>query len=802
MLFIQEYNNACNQCGLYSDNNQSVTMLNTSSSEILIIKDIPSYEEYVHKTCNIGKINSFLDSYSLAANVDKDKLAITNAVRCYVDGGIKENNIKYCKQFLDKEINKLHPKVIITLGMVTYYSLFHKKLSEKEINSPVFNNYYGCWIIPSHSFNNIYTTKKYQDEFIQSLQLANKIVNEEKWKEKTVLDYKLILTQEDFDEVIEEIKTKRFLAVDIETTGLQIHVDKILGIGFSWKECQGIYIPFLFQGILTNTYFYENKENINKLKEILQNDSIKIFHNGQFDTRFLTRDFGKVNNFNFDTLLASFLVDENMRHDLGSLGDEFKDIRGWKKSFKNKANKLGYTGTSLEDLGIYCCGDCDVTFRLFNKYFPIMEKEYKQLYNGLLVPMSKLMMEVELNGVKVDVEYLKELIKEYEDISKEAEEKVYTLFGRQFLIDSPQQLANILYKELKLPVVKYNKLSETAKKKNLPKTPSTDEEALSILLKTLDKEKKKKELEILENLLIFRKSNKLLRTYFKPSLEDRDTNDRIHPNYSLTTARTGRTSSNSPNIQNLPNKEKIRKYVIAKKGYKFLIADFRQAEVRVLASFSKDDLLKESVYAEDFHSKTASDIFDVPVEEVTKIQRTSSKSITFGISYGIKADSLQESINSKIPDESQHVSVEDCQTYIDKYFNKYNKVKEYQDKLKKQILEKHYLDTPLGRKRRFQIFSNMTDQQLNRIYNQGLNFPIQAHASDLLLILSLRIDKRIKEENLDANMVIFCHDELVIEAKEDLIERIKIILEEERSKPFPSIDVDMAMSVDIKKHWI
>jgi DNA polymerase I len=802
MLFTVQYSGACKQCGLFSDYSQSVSGTFSKKSGVLIIKDCPSYEEYSSKSCgtsrNLDKINIF----STQAGIDKQDISITNSIRCFSGGEVKDTSIKFCKQYLDKEIQENCPKVIITTGLVSFYSIFDSKLSEKDINIPRYSSYYRCWVVPSHSFNKIGTSAKYNEDFIQSLKIANKIVKGEDWQEKVNLDYKLILTQNDFDIFMDELESQTLVAVDIETTGLQIHKDRILGIGFSWKKQQGRYLPFLFSGTLTKTFFYNKDSNIERLKSFLQSTASKVFHNGQFDIRFLTRDFCKINGFNFDTNLASFLLDENTPHTLGYLGSRYSDLAGWKAKFKGKVKDNNYGGTSLEDLGLYCCTDCDVTLRLYNEYLPLINNEYNRLYYGLLLPMCKLLSEVELNGVQVDVPYLQLLISEYEVISKEHENNVYKLLGRTFLIDSPQQMVSVLYDELKLPIVKYNPLSDTAKKKKLSRTPSTDEEALSILLKTLKPEKNKREIEIIKNILGFRKSNKLLRTYFYPSLLDRDSNDRIHPNFSLSTARTGRTSSNSPNIQNIPNLKKIRKYISAKKGYKFIIADFSQAEVRVLASLSGCDKLKESFMASDFHSKTASDMFDVPFEEVTSDQRNAAKSINFGIAYGITAEGLMDSINSNLEDPSSYVTAEICQSYIDKYFSKYVKVKKYQDDLKKQILEKNYLETPLGRKRRFKLFHNMSDAQLNKIYNQGLNFPVQAHASDLLLILSLRIDKRLKENNLDANFVIFCHDEYVLEVKEDIIDKVLAIANEEASKQFPAIDVNMEMKVDIKDSWI
>lgn len=826
MLFTIEYNNACKQCGLSSDISQSVNPYSHGTSDILIIKDVPSYEEYANKISTSQKVNELLLSTTSEANIDLTKITVTNAIRCFLGKTeVKETHIKFCKQFMDTDIDKLKPKVIITSGMVSYFSLTNEKLTSKDINVPVFSTYYNCYIIPTHTFGKIAAFKENRDDFIKALQLANKISNGEDWQEKVNLDYKLILTQEEFDFFMTELEQQSTIAVDIETTGLDIAQeeyeesvlslfeepaeqesdvsrDKILGIGFSWKKQQGRYLPFLFSGTLTNTFFYDNPNNIERLKKFLTNTSTKIFHNGQFDTKFLTRDFNVVvNGYNFDTLIASFILDENVRHSLGILGEKYSDLKGWKNKFKAKAKNVGYGGTDLEELGLYCCTDCDVTLRLFQEYLPLIDKDFKQLYYGLLMPMTKLMSEIELTGIKVDVPYLQELIKEYQEVSDNAAKIVYKIVGREFSIDSPVQLSNLLYKELKLPIKKYNKPTKAAKEKNKPKSPSTDEEALGLILNSLCPEKDKDNIELIKYLLEYRKSNKLLSTYLLPSLNNRDNNDRIHPSYSIAKAATGRTSSSNPNIQNVPNSPKIRKYLVAKEGYKFITADFSQAEIRILASCSGDLALKEAFMFEDFHSKTASDMFGIPIDQVSKQQRNSAKAINFGIAYGITAEGLKNSINGNIPDMSQHVNEEECQSYIDKYYAKYTGVKKYQDNLKKEIVKNGYVMSPLGRRRRFDIYPNTTDAQLERIYNQVINFPIQAHASDMLLVLCLRLNKRLVENNLDSKIVLLCHDEMVQEVKESEVEKVLEILNDELTKPLPFVDVKMEMSIEVTDAW-
>lgn len=398
-----------------------------------------------------------------------------------------------------------------------------------------------------------------------------------------------------------------------------------------------------------------------------------LVSNSKFDTKFLNQAGIQVTNVTFDTMLASHLLDEESPHGLKDLANLYLDVCGYDEvigDYDEEFHKI-----PIEDLGRYCAIDCDCTLRL-KHIFEAELKKYDLLYKlfiNLVMPFQDVIKDTEFIGVKVDRKYLEGLITTYRQRVLELNTRFTALVGRKINIASPKQLAELFYKEYKFEPTKKTEGGAN----------SIDEEVLEGLAHKS---------EVAKVVLEYRKSVKTLNTFLEPMQSLLDTNDRLHTNYLLHGTATGRTSSASPNLQNIPNTKEIRKMFIADGGCKFLIVDYSQLELRILAKYSKDSrLVGAFVNGEDVHSTTASAIFGVPLAEVTKEQRSIAKSVNFGLVYGQGAEGLSHELG---------ITKAEAQSHIDTFFLKFSSVRNWMDDYKKKAMELLYVENMFGRRRR------------------------------------------------------------------------------------------------------
>lgn len=584
--------------------------------------------------------------------------------------------------------------------------------------------------------------------------------------------YKTIDNKKDFENFIKELKKQKEFVLDTETTSEQPMEAELVGISFCWKPGEAYYLPLS-----------QISGALNELKPILEDEDIKkIGQNIKYDKLVLLNYGIEVKGIAFDTMIASYLLNPSkMSHGLDDMAFEHLDHK------MIPINELLGTGkkritmdmVSIEKVSGYSCEDSDVTLRLrdiFEK--ELLKKELDELFRDIELPLVDVLCEIERNGVKIDVELLKETSAIMEKELSRLVLDIYKLAGSEFNINSPKQLRAVLFEKLNLPVVKKTKTG-----------PSTDVEVLEALsnLHPLPKE-----------LLRYRELSKLKSTYIDalPELINKKTH-RLHASFNQAVTATGRLSSSSPNLQNIPIKteegRKIRKAFIGEKNCFIVSADYSQIELRILAHLSKDpELVSAFENDRDVHSHTASLIFGVMENDVTPEMRSNAKTVNFGIIYGISAFGLGKSLN---------IDPASAQQFIDSYFERYPAVKAYMEDRIEEARITGFVTTLFQRRRyipEIKTGSMREKQQAERI---AINTPVQGSAADLIKIAMINIHKKIKERRLKSLMVLQVHDELVFEVPRSELEEIKTLVKDEMENAV-KLDVPIKVSVQYGKNWL
>jgi len=584
--------------------------------------------------------------------------------------------------------------------------------------------------------------------------------------------YKTIASSADFKDFIKELKGKSEFVLDIETTSEQPMEAALVGISFCWKEGEAYYIS------LSNI-----SGALKELKPILEDEKIKkIGQNIKYDKLVLSNYGIEVRGITHDTMIASYLLNPSrMSHGLDDLAFEYLDHK------MTPINELLGTGkkkvtmdmVDVEKVSMYSCGDSDVTLRLKNIFEKeLLKKELDLLFNDIELPLVDVLSDMEKNGVKIDVDFLKETSLEMEKELSGLIKDIYGIAGEEFNINSPKQLSKILFEKLGLPVVKKTKTGA-----------STDVEVLERLssLHALPKE-----------LLRYRELSKLKSTYVDalPELINKKTH-RLHTSFNQAVTATGRLSSSNPNIQNIPVKteegRKIRKAFIGEKGNFIMSADYSQIELRILAHLSKDqELIAAFEKDRDVHARTASLIFGVEEKDVTPEMRANAKTVNFGIIYGISAFGLGKGLG---------IDPGSAQQFIDSYFERYPSVRVYMEDKIEEARSAGYVTTLFNRRRYIPEIKTggiREQQQAERI---AINTPVQGSAADLIKIAMINIHKKMKEKKLKSLMTLQVHDELVFEVPKDELDKMKELVKEEMEGAVKLL-VPVKVSVQYGKNWM
>jgi DNA polymerase-1 len=608
--------------------------------------------------------------------------------------------------------------------------------------------------------------------------LLKKYAPEDKWQ----ADYNLITTSKQLKDIISKIKKKKLVAFDFETTSKDPHKAKPVGISLCLQDGKAAYLPLLDESE-SKKEGLKRKEAFDLLKEVLEDEKIeKIGQNIKYEMIILNNYDIDIKGKLFDAMIASYLINPSkLNHNLEDISLEYlghKMIPFSDLITKNDKNKT-IKDVNIEKLMWYACEDSDVAFRLKD----ILEKKLKEnnlykLFEEIEIPLVKVLAYMELNGVAVNKNKLKSLSKDLNKRLKKIEKRVFNLAEEEFNLNSTNQLRKILFDKLRLPVVKRTKTG-----------PSTDVE---VLQKLSSKHK------LPRHILKYRELTKLKTGYVDslPKLIN-DKTGKIHTSFNQTVTQTGRLSSSSPNLQNIPVKGKLsdlirEAFVPRCNDFSFLSADYSQIELRILAHLSKDKSLQEAFDEDlDVHAYTASLIFNKDINEISKQERETAKTVNFSITYGVSPYGLSKELD---------IDVEQAKQIIDSYFDRYPKVKQYIDKTIKEAEEKGYVSTLFGRRRYIPNIKTEDKRQANFAKRIAINMPIQGTASDLIKIAMKDIYDILCGGNYKSKMILQIHDELIFDTFDEEMNKLKSIV---KKKMENASSLSVPIKVDIKegKTW-
>lgn len=594
------------------------------------------------------------------------------------------------------------------------------------------------------------------------------------------VDYRVMANPDQRKELIATLSSAKEICFDTETTGLDPITSTLVGLSFAVKEGIAWYVP-----IPSNQQ--EAQSILNEFKPIFENEGItKIGQNIKFDLLMLRAYGVTLKGYMFDTMLAHYLLEPDMRHNMNYLAEQllnYKPIEIEELIGKKGAGQLNMRSIPVDKISVYAAEDADITLQLKNILEPRLQNEgLTELYKEIEAPLVEVLAEMELTGVRIDSDSLNEFGKslnaELINLDNEIKELAQT---PDLNISSPKQLGEVLFEKLK--IASDVKMTKT-------KQYSTSEEEL---LKYKDKH------PIIDKILEFRSIKKLLSTYIEalPALVSPKTG-RIHASFNQAVAATGRLSSNNPNLQNIPIREErgreIRKaFIPSDDNHIILSADYSQIELRLMAHMSQDPSLCEAfLNNEDIHTATAAKIFKVPIAEVTREQRSSAKTANFGMIYGISAFGLSQRLN---------ISRTEAKELIDGYFGTYTGVKTYMDSCIANAREKGYVTTLLGRKRYLPDINSNNGTVRGLAERNAINAPIQGSAADIIKVAMIRINKRLKQENLQSKMIIQVHDELVFDALKSELPTLQQLVKEEMEGAI-KLSVPLIAESGVGDNWL
>ncbi len=596
------------------------------------------------------------------------------------------------------------------------------------------------------------------------------------------IDYKIVATKEQLDELVKELKNSSSFAFDTETDSLNTYEANLVGLSFCTKEGRAYYIP-LQHRYLGVPQQLELEIVLDSLKPIfVDSQKSKVAHNFKFDEKVLSKYGVKIVNQVNDTMIMAYVLKSSGKHDMDSLSKEHLGIEpiAYTTLAGTGRNQLTLDQIDIEKVAKYAAEDADITFRLYNHFLKMLKDDevLYSLYSKVEMPVTIILNNMEKIGVKIDAAKLIEQSANLEDSIKELEIKCYDLASQEFNLSSPVQLREILFDKMGLPPVK-----KTAKGQA-----STSEEVLVQLAE---------EYEIADLIMKYRHLSKLKNTYTDKLPKMLDVNGRVHTSYNQTGTVTGRLSSSDPNLQNIPIKSpegrKIRQAFIAEQEFCVVAADYSQIELRIMAHLSKDkNLLKAFNQGLDIHSATAAEVLGISLDMVTSEQRRRAKAINFGLIYGMSAFGLAKQL--EIPRG-------EAQEYIDIYFNRYPSVKEYMTTAKEFAKQNGYVETILGRRLYLPDISSKSVIQRNAAERAAINAPMQGTAADIIKKAMIDFNTMIlREYNDDIKMVMQVHDELVFEVRKaklnEITTKIKSIMETS-----VKLDVPLEVNVDSGESW-
>lgn len=591
--------------------------------------------------------------------------------------------------------------------------------------------------------------------------------------------YQFVESDLAFDLFFEQLQKQKSVCFDTETTHLDALQAELVGIAFSWEAHKGFYVPFPEDQLKAQLL-------IDKLRPFFENDtSEKIGQNLKYDLKVLRKYNLSVEGPLFDTMIAHYLINPDMRHNMNVLAETYLNYSP--QSIEELIGKKGKNQKTMREVLVkevaeYAVEDADITFQLAQHFKKEMsDANTLNLFNSIEIPLIKVLADMELEGIRLDVDFLNGLSSDLEKDISALEESIYNKAGEVFNIASPKQLGVILFEKLKL--VDKPKKTKTGQY-------STAEDVLSYLAK---------DHEIIRAILEYRGLAKLKSTYVDALPEQvLSKTGHIHTEYLQTVAATGRLSSINPNLQNIPIRtergRQVRKAFIPKDEHHILLAaDYSQIELRVIAALSKEETMIQAFKnGEDIHASTASKVFNVPLEEVTREQRSNAKTVNFGIIYGVSAFGLSNQTD---------LSRTEAKTLIDTYYATYPKLRAYMADQVDFARDNGYVKTISERRRYLKDINSRNAVVRGAAERNAVNAPIQGSAADIIKIAMIRIHDKLKNGNYKSKMLLQVHDELVFDVYMPELERIKRLIKEEMESAH-TLNVPLDVEIDMGANWL
>ncbi|HLF20108.1 MAG TPA: DNA polymerase I, partial [Bacteroidota bacterium] len=609
--------------------------------------------------------------------------------------------------------------------------------------------------------------------------------------------YKLVTTEKELAEVIKKLRQAREFVVDTETTSRDALRAKLVGISISMEPRTAFFISISSTPKKQDTDLFGNQTKkerettksldletvVNRLKPFFEDPAKrKIGHNLKYDMLVLSQHGIRLEGEVFDTMIASYVMRADGRHDLDEVAREFLNYK--KISYEDLTgagkNQKEIRDVPIEALSDYSCEDADITFRLFEEFKKkLSQEQMKHLCDNIEFPLVSVLARMEEVGVGIDVVYLAEMEKDLQRQLDNLTREIHAMAGEPFNVNSTQQLAEILFSKFKLRTVRKTKTGF-----------STDVGVLEEL---------RGEHPIVEKLLEYRQLAKLQSTYVEalPKLIHPRTG-RVHTSFNQTVAATGRLSSSDPNLQNIPIRTEIgrsirKAFVPGRKDDLIMSADYSQIELRVMAHISGDEALSEAFRSrEDVHATTAAKVFGVELQDVTRDMRRKAKEVNFGIMYGSGPFGLATRLE---------ITQTEAKDIIARYFERFPKVKQYINDTIDTARRKGYVQTLLGRRRYLPEINSRNQNIRGNAERQAINMPIQGTAADMIKLAMVKIDLDVRTSKLESAMILQVHDELIFEIQKDEEKKMRELVQRDMKKAL-ELSVPLDVEIGVGKNWL
>lgn len=785
--------------------------------------------------------------------------------------------IKACFEYLEKEVAEVEPNVVILLGNIVSKAVIKKTGITQIHGHSYWHEDWGVTCVPLYHPSYLLHRKddtKSKAEFVTDLKFAIEACKTKDFTEKPKIDTKYLVadTLPKVRGLVKRLKQVPEFVNDIETTGLNPDTSKMLCTAFSWKEGTGVTVPLrkwfsYFSPTVTGlgepvyaelkkkgevnkyiqlqdgeelpkkkTFTYEligemvyklepfwtpeeEKEIKSLLIPILENPEIKkIGHNIAFDVCYTNAAWGiNIQGVKYDTMYGNYLPnpESGIGSSLENLAWVHTDMGGYDEGLK-KERDTGFRDADINTVYLYASADCDCTYRVYQAQKKTIEP-FLDIMQNILVPLSIAIREMEYNGVKVDMEHVGKMSKQYEKEIKKHETRLYSLpdvkeyidkYEKSQSSDLSKKWKNSTYLQKRtdeeayiekntkrfnfgstvhLRALLFDHLGLPIENKTTTGLASTDEKTLESL---------RGKHEVLDSLLELRHLNKIYSTYLKPIPSLIDENERLHTSYRLDRTATGRLSSNKPNLQNIPKKKDgndIRDYFTATGDNLLIESDLKQIEYRVLAHFVNDPLMiKDIENGLDIHRKIASEIYNIPEEQVTSEQRSKSKAVTFGVPYGRSSVSLAAEYG---------MAIDEAEEFRKALLQRYPKVELWINKMIEVARKKGYVKTYFGRIRYLPKINDNNDRVREAEERKVVSTAVQGTASDILSIYTININDRLKKTNSKTKLVLTVHDALFFDVPKDEAKSIIKMIKEEMERPLEGIRVPIETEIQIGTRW-